>query len=677
MKIILLNSVLLPMLALILLPLMIHLFAKGRPRVHMYSSIEFILRIMKNTMRIKKPQDYILLVLRTLFVAALILVFLQPLLFTGGKTSGMFRRNNIAVIVDSTASMAVIDGAQTRFAAACAEASEILSGLGSKDTANVVWLNSKPSSIFPEMGVNFTYLRGELQKAQVTSEAGDIREAVRMAAAMLDGTEGRKEICVVSDFQKAAWEKIILDVPEDVEIVKIKVGGGDAPNLAVTSFRCEPPLPLCGEEISFYCEVNNYSSQPRQTTLFFSVQESRQSREIMLPPQGRATAMFKHAFAQPGISKATVFLNEDSFTGDDRRFLSVNVSQSLRVGILPDEKSTAKAWKRALDSLTWARAEFISEKDLAGDLPYDVLMLAGWKGNGAEALSEKLKQGACIICMPGEVADLSGIIQLSGRSDSADFAKQAVRYEKSEDRTHRLKISNGKDEMFRLFEDGGSVNPAAGIFKGRIVFPKWPFENEVLLSYDDNMPALIKMRNSGILFIWNMPLGRDFSTMHAQPGFLPFIAELMLSSRNPGRTGPAETVEFFPGDSMTLRMDRDSLGSDISLRDENEKEIPVEIKRSGGKAYFVTAPIRSTGFYTWKYRGRDTGAGVVNFPPVESDLASVPAELAARTKDSVIVSGGSDVRRMRDGLNLWPMILLAALGLALAEGLALFWVERT
>lgn len=677
MKIIFQNSVLLPLLALVLLPLIIHLFAKGRPPVHMYSSIEFILRIMKNTMRIKKPQDYILLFLRTLFAAALILVFLQPLLFMGGKNAGIFRKNNIAVIVDSTASMAFIDGAQTRFAAACAEASEVLSGLGSKDTANVIWLNSKPSSVFPEMGVNFTYLRGELQKAQVTSEAGDIREAVRLAAGMLNGTEGRKEICVISDFQKSAWEKTILDVPEDVEVVKIKVGEGEAPNLAITSFRCEPSHPLAGEEISFYCEVNNFSGQPRQTTLFYSVQESRQSREIMLPSQGRTTAIFKHAFAQPGIFKAMVFLNEDSFTGDDRRFLSVNVSQSLKIGIVADEKSTAKAWKKALDSLSWARTEFLSEKDISGELPYDVIMLAGWKGNGAGALSEKLKQGGIIVCMPGDGTDLSGIIQLAGKSDSANFAKQAVRFEKSEEKTHRLKISNEKDEAFRLFAGGDSVNPAAGIFKGRIVFPKWTPENEVLLSYDDNVPALIKIKSSGTLFIWNMPLGRDFSTMHAQPGFLPFIAELLLSSRNPGKTGLAETVEYFPGDYMTLRMDKDSLGSDISLRDENNKEIAVEISRSGGKAYFVTSPIRSTGFYTWKYRGRDTGAGVVNFPPVESDLASVSAELAGRTKDSVIVSGGGDVRRMRDGLNLWPMLLLVAFGLALTEGLALFWVERT
>ncbi|HBC89116.1 MAG TPA: hypothetical protein DCZ94_19430 [Lentisphaeria bacterium] len=677
MKIIFQNSVLIPLLVLILVPLLIHLFAKGKPPVYLYSSIEFILRIMKNTMRIKKPQDYILLALRTLLAATVVLIFLQPLLFAGGKTAGIFRKNNIAVIVDSTASMAFIDGAQTRFAAACAEASEILSGLSSKDTANVIWLNSKPSSVFPEMGVNFSYLRDELQKAQVTSEAGDINEAFRIASSMLKGAEGRKEICVVSDFQKTAWDKSIIDVPEDVEVVKIKVGNGEAANLAIRSFRCEPPHPLAGEEISFYCEVDNFSNQPMQTTLFFSVLESRMSHEIMLPAHGRRTAVFKHTFAGAEIFKATASLKEDAFTGDDKRFLCVNVSQSIRIGIVPDEKSTAKAWKKALDSLSWARAEFISEKDLSGEIPYDVIMLSGWKGAGVAALSEKLKQGGGIVCMPGDGADIDGILALAGRSGSANFAKQNVRMEKSEEKTHRLKISNEKDEIFKLFTGGENVSPTAGIFKARIVFPKWTPESEVLLSYDDNIPALVKISESGTFFIWNMPLGRDFSTMQMQSGFLPFIAEMILSSRNPGKAIQAESMEYFPGDSMALKMERDSLGSDISLKDEGSAEIPVELKNSGGKGFFISKPIRTTGFYTWKYRGRDAGAGVVNFPPVESDLSTIAPELAARTKDSVIVSGGGDVRRMRDGFNLWPMLLIVAFGLALTEGLALLWVERT
>ncbi len=677
MKVILQNSVLIPLLVLILVPLLIHLFAKGRPPVHKYSSIEFILRIMRNTMRIKKPQDYILLVLRTLLAAVVVLIFLQPLLFMGGKAGGLFKKSNIVAIVDSTASMAYIDGAQTRFAAACAEASEILSGLGSKDTANVIWLSSKPSSAFPEMGVNFGFLREELRKAQVTSEAGDIGEAFRMACEMLRNVEGRKEICVISDFQKSAWEKAVIDVPSDIEVVKIKVGDSDAANIAVTSFRCEPPHPLAGEEVRFYCEVANYSGQPRQTTLYFGVQESRLSHDIMLPAHGRTTAVFKHVFTGAGIFKATVNLNEDAFAGDDRRFLSVNVSQSMRIGILADEKNTAKSWKKALDSLSWARTEIISEKDLSGEIPYDVIMLSGWNGAGAQALEEKLKQGGIVFCMPADGVPLSGVLGLAGRKDSADFAKQLVRMEKSEEKTHRLKITNEKDEVFKIFAGGENVSPAAGVFKGRLNLPKWTPENEVLVTYDDGVPALVKVRDSGTLFIWNMPLGRDYSTMQMQSGYLPFVAEMILSSRNTGKILHADTVEYFPGDSMTLRTERDSLASDISLKDENGIEIPVEMKTSGGRGFFMSKPVPATGFYTWKYRGRDAGAGVVNFPPVESDLTAVAPDNAARTKDSVVLSGGGDVRRMRDGLNLWPLLLVIAFGLALTEGLALFWAERT
>ena len=66
----------------------------------------------------------------------------------------------------------------------------------------------------------------------------------------------------------------------------------------------------------------------------------------------------------------------------------------------------------------------------------------------------------------------------------------------------------------------------------------------------------------------------------------------------------------------------------------------------------------------------------VNFPEVESDLrAQAPAEL--RRSAVATVTSGARLRQLQEGVPLWPWMLAAAAALALLEGLAGWWSERT
>ena len=666
MSFLLTNTALLPFLLLIAAPLLIHLFAKGHPPLRKFSSVDFIMRIVKESMRVKRPQDYLLLLLRTLLFALLILLFLQPLLFNSPKAASVFSSDNIVVVVDSTASMSLMEGAQSRFAAACAEASELLSGLGDRDRGNVVWLKSSPSSVFPEMGVNFSFLKDSLRKAKVTSEAGDIPGAIRLAASLLGASEGRRQICLISDFQKSAWGKLTLDIPKGIELIKIKIGKEDAANLGVRSFRCEPAKPIVGDDVSFYCEVMNYSAQARKTTVYFNAQESRDSRELSLPAHGSGTLLFKHKFSSHGIFPVKLSISEDNFPGDDSRFLCVQVAQSLSVGIASgSDPATAKVWRKALESLGWAKVEELTEKDLSSDISYDVLMLAGWNGEAAAKIEGRLKKGQTIVCLPADGLDLGKLPGLSGIG----------RLEKSQERSHKIKIAAVKDAVFKLFEGGDSVDPVSGSISARILLPDLGKDAKVLLAYDDGSPALARFKHGGTLLIWCQPLGRDYGTWQMQPGFLPFLSELLLSAREDIVDGALP--EFCPGDSLVFKIDGAALASDITLRDESGKDLSVEQRREGDSVSFVSKPIAEPGVYFWRDRGRDALACAVNFPIVESDLASISASEALRSQVSLSVAGGGDVKRMREGIELWPFLLLLGVLLLLSEGVVASWAGRS
>ena len=68
----LVNWVLAPLAALVLVPLLVHLFARSRPPRYAFSSLEFLRRVMRQILRVKRPRDWIVLLLRTLLAACLI-----------------------------------------------------------------------------------------------------------------------------------------------------------------------------------------------------------------------------------------------------------------------------------------------------------------------------------------------------------------------------------------------------------------------------------------------------------------------------------------------------------------------------------------------------------------------------------------------------------------------------
>ena len=53
------------------IPLLVHLFARSRPREREFSSLIFLRRAVKRHVRLRRPKDWLLLAVRTLAAACL------------------------------------------------------------------------------------------------------------------------------------------------------------------------------------------------------------------------------------------------------------------------------------------------------------------------------------------------------------------------------------------------------------------------------------------------------------------------------------------------------------------------------------------------------------------------------------------------------------------------------
>ncbi|MBI2442132.1 MAG: VWA domain-containing protein [Lentisphaerae bacterium] len=683
------NAALWPFLILLAVPLLMHLFARTRPPVYVFSSIEFIRRIVRFTLRIKRPKDWLLLLLRTLLFAAMILLFLRPVLFADRNLADPFGQKNLVLVVDATASMAYPDGAQTRFAAACAEASAILSGLTSRDTANIVWLKSAPEPVFPEMSANFTYLQDALRRRTVTVEAGAIANALALAASLLEGQKGRREICVLSDFQQSAWNDVRVSLPASLDLIKVKVGASEAVNQALTGIRADPPQPLVGEDVTIYSDIHNYSPQPMRKTVYLGVGESRLSQDVMAPAWNKATAVFQHRFAEPGVYSLTAHIGEDAFPADDRRASIIEVREFLRVGLLASEPVTAAAWRRALDSVGWIKTERLMSKDLAGNLSLDALLLSGWAGADNDRLRRLLQAGCALVYYPARESPVSRFAALSGpavsgvepgegRDGGAHPSTGLFRWEQLHT-PYTLKVTREKDELFSLFTRGEFGDFSRAAFHARFAFPVEALPaGDKLMAFDDGTPALMRFTaGKGMLYLWNMPLDPEFGNWPKRADFLPFLCELLLVSRGGGEQQSITRV--LTGEGMMLELDREMPRSELTLRGEDAQAVPLRDIRGSSNVTWVADQPLNPGLYTWEHLDKPLAWAAVDFPVIESDLRTKTLQELDNSGAgaATAVRRGFTVRRLRDGVPLWPYLLAFATLVALAEGLTTLWAVKT
>lgn len=656
------NPALWPLLGLSVVPLLVHLFSRTRPPVYVFSSVEFLQRVVRKTMRIRKPQDWLVLLLRTLLALFLLLAFLRPVMHHPSAQAFSGKARNMIIIMDRSASMAYSNGAQTRLAMACAEASDMLADLSSRDRANIVWLDASPHAELPTMAGNFNYLVNALRHAAPSHESGNLGQAMAEALRLLRDSKDRREIYIFSDFQKTAWENQTLVREPGVEIYKVKVGEREASNGAITDFFCSPATPLAGEELSIYCEVQNFSSGHRSRTVFLQVGQARQSQSVMLQPWGRSTVVFRTKVEEPGWLGVRTSLNEDAFPADDSRQFAIRVLESLTISLAGKDASTLQHWANALNILPWAEFVTFDPDDTAHP---NVLLIAGGGDDAAKHIQSQLESGGLVICQPAggmEAGDLPG-----------SWTAGPLKAEASE-QGFRLTVADEQDPALEVFQGGRFGDPARANFKQRLEI--LPAEDapkmDTLLRYRDGIPALTRTHHDkGTFVLWNMPMGKGLTDLPSMPEFLPLLAETILTSRPP-QTG---TTGYAPGDSLSLETLEALPESDIELKNAAGHKMPLEVTRTAGITRFISPPITTPSLYTWSLRGTASELAAVNFPSTESDLRPLKPD-AINQRDATAVITAGQVRQLHEGLELWPWLLGLAMLVVIMEGGVLAWAEQ-
>jgi|GEM_PF-452516 len=689
MQFLLANPAWLWLLALGAVPLLVHLFARSNPPRFAFSSTAFLQKIMKKTARLRKPQDWLLLLLRTLAVLALLFVFLQPLLT--GANSAVTGKKTTIFLVDRSASMAAKDGAESRFAEACAKAGELLAA-GSADAANVVWIDAEPDALFPQPGPNLDYLREALKRTGVRMESGAISGALQLAISQLEQVQGERRLVILSDFQAAAWRDTPLHLPTGIAVEKVRIGATDLSNVAVHELFATPAEPVVGQDTLMVCRLRNYSGTPRRTTLYLESDGGRRSRDVEMPAWGEAELNFSTRFSHAGQVAFSASIAEDAFPGDDRRYGLVRVRETLKlVSVAPPEDSLhaqgTQVLRHLADSLEWLECLDLPPSELPAPGSADFLFLHSWEGTQINDLQSISRTGTTLIVQPAvgcslqacqqlmglEVGENAGTIPIDTKSGrgSGDSPTTPAGWQAG------IAAAAGEDApVFALFKSGEFGNPAAGIFLQRSRLPReWPEGVQRLIDYQDGVPGMLSIHEKnqgGSIILWNLPVAERLSSWSAQTPFLPFFAELLLHHRAVTRE---ESTEVLPGNTLSWIPGEEISPESVVLVDGAGQPQQTNILMTPHGVRIDSAEPASTGLYQWKIGDGVAFQQLANFPATESDL---------RLMDPLHIQGGEVVdarallRRaeLGEGIPLWPWFIAAAFLFLLAESLVSLWKPR-
>ncbi|HWE39803.1 MAG TPA: hypothetical protein VG406_24855, partial [Isosphaeraceae bacterium] len=427
--------------------------------------------------------------------------------------------------------------------------------------ADLVLAGATARAVFDRPTSNFGALRDDLGKASPRPERLDVRAALDAAARLLSGGEGgapgRRELVILSDFQRTNWATADFGVlPRETAVRLEFVGAAETPpNLAVLrvggSGRAEQGRPLTLE-----VDVGNFSTAARKVEAELSLADAVYRLEGLCAAGSRTTLSTEVVPRAVGWQEGRVRLVDgaDSLAGDDARSFAIDVrpppvfalltrqprdlrpssSYYLERALIPAESRDDRPAPRVVrcdpaveDREALAAADLVVI-DHPGRLPEETLaLLAGRLRRGRGLLD--------VVADPADAANLKRLADLAGADLRlpVEFAPAPS----GQSRASRFISDFRRDAPpFQVFGDAATAVVAPLRFSGGLASRPLPdgLADDVRAGFGDRGAFLVVSAcGAGTIAILNADLGA--SNLPASPAFVPMIGELtalLLGSRS-------------------------------------------------------------------------------------------------------------------------------------------------
>jgi hypothetical protein len=628
------------------IPILVHLVRRDERTSFAFPSLMFLKAIPVREHRRRTIRHWWLLALRCLIVALLCFAFAKPFIERANNSVGSSNDNRDRVIVlDRSLSMQ----SASRWKDAVRKAQEAIDTLDTGDRGALLLFDYE-TLLAQELTADHALLRQALSASEAGDGNTDLIGAIARGGALLENSNAaRREIVLISDFQRSAVESGERGRrAPGVDFVARAVTTGSEVNASVAAVTLARKALGTGDAVELTARLVNTGSLPVQDTeLVMEVDgQERERRILSLAPGESRDAVFRLVLAADELLRVRIYLGDDALPADNSFYLLVNGPTAIATLLVEDRGAApnkALHLRQALgqgdnpgfriDSrlVSQLRASDIENADV---IVIDDAPIPG--GSLGDDLHRFLQSGGGLLIAAGGRAQGTW----PGGEQGIVPGQLGPPIGRAGSQVGRLARMNSLHPALAAFADADSGDlSAAQVFRYRRL--TGVADSAVLASYDDGNVAVAEHTvGRGRVLVMTTTLGPSWNTLALQPGYLPFVHEMLkyLASHVPTTNSVAvgETLDLesyargLPG--YTRVAAALSRGTITTVRAPSGRQIHL----APGEA-FVKA--REAGFYEVHVSG---GGGrslvfAANPLPRESDLA--PLDLQSFNTGFEIVDG--------------------------------------
>lgn len=670
-------------------PILVHLVRRETARRVLFSSLMFVRRTPKASLRKQRLRHPLLLLLRLAALLLLVLAIARPLL-TDPDAVGLSGSGGRSLILLLDDSFSMRFG--NRFEQARAQARAILEGMAPGDRVQtVVYSDSTRLLNRPEANPREV---GKLIDALEPGYSGtDYGPALRLADQILAGTpEGSPEIHWISDFQESGWQPGSANVSVDdrVELLTYPVAPAPGPNVSIGRVTIEPEN-HSSSRVAITAEIRSqHLRQALDPALVLEINgQPARNRTVQLEANHSRQVRFESVAVPRGESTARLHLQfEDALPEDNFAYSSLSPPPRLKTLLLGVDSRDHYYLKRALTAspdssldVTVAEPGRIPPAELSS---YAAVIL-----NNCGILPEETTAALIRLVESG-----GGLLLISGPQTHAESlgdlqeilpARLLKRYRAAgRGRDQPIGLLQRRHPIFNHFEEVHfSYFMATAYTDFYLAEPL--ADSQVLAALQDGSPLLLERQSGkGRVLLFTSSLDRNWNQLPLKSVFLPFCQEMV---RYAARFRPSPQA-YAVGDRValqslnpqwakalaTLSTSGRSFAHTWRVVAPSGREIPLEGPVGDNRS---SLKLTEPGFY--RFRVQETeNLLAANLDPRESDLrVQDPKRLLAQLprvarREGAAPRQPTSVERshvLENRQQLWWYLVLAACLVLLVESL--------
>ncbi len=316
------------------LPIIIHLIGRRRAPTLRFAAFDFLAEVNKRLARRERLRQILLLIARTLAVAALAAAVARPMPVRPAPLLASERQ--LVVIIDTSASMAYALDGKPLIERAKTMAREALAHLQQGDRAAVLFAGEDVRAPFSALTLDLAAVTRTIDEVGEPQGVADLGAAIDQALVLLGKGQG-STLVVIGDLAQNSFEGLrptTLDPPPDIRLIDAAQRDEltALPNLAVEGLTTERSAEAWSER-RLRVVVRNYGASPAAERPIELVVDGRITQRGFVSVPGRASAekVLTQTFDGPGVYHGMVRLAGDGFPADDSLLFVIVVASGVDV----------------------------------------------------------------------------------------------------------------------------------------------------------------------------------------------------------------------------------------------------------------------------------------------------------------------------------------------------------